>query len=102
MWGVGCCAGCQQDFAASEDVHTVASLLKLFLRELPEPLVPFDCYSYFQAAVKSEFYCHCMGCYKRSRPLTELAIGMETTVESLQSALLRLPKANFNVMKYIV
>ena len=47
------CAGCQQDFPAIEDVHTVASLLKLYLRELPEPLVPFTCYSHFQSAVKS-------------------------------------------------
>lgn len=50
-------AGCQQDFPLTEDVHTVASLLKLFLRELPEPLVPFACYSHFQIAVKSESVC---------------------------------------------
>ena len=56
------CIGCQQEFAYTEDVHTVASLLKLFLRELPEPLVPFDCYNYFQSAVKSEHYFNYM-CY---------------------------------------
>ena len=47
-------AGCQQQFSSLEDVHTVASLLKLYLRELPEPLVPFGCYSFFQSAVRSK------------------------------------------------
>ena len=47
--------GCQHEISASEDIHTVASLLKLYLRELPEPLVPFVCYSHFQSAVKSKW-----------------------------------------------
>lgn len=35
-------------FACSNtDVHTVASLLKLYLRQLPEPLVPYSCYQDF-------------------------------------------------------
>lgn len=36
------CVGSQLDIIASEDVHTVASLLKLYLRELPEPVIPFS------------------------------------------------------------
>jgi hypothetical protein len=62
----------------------VGSLLKLYLRELPEPLVPFDGYSFFQSAVK------------------KLSIGMEAAVEDLQRALLHLPKVNINVLKYLV
>lgn len=31
-------------YPSSTDVHTVASLLKLYLRELPEPVVPFSQY----------------------------------------------------------
>lgn len=32
---------------SSTDVHTVASLLKLYLRQLPEPLVPYSHYQDF-------------------------------------------------------
>lgn len=32
---------------SNTDVHTVASLLKLYLRQLPEPLVPFSHYQEF-------------------------------------------------------
>lgn len=32
---------------SSTDVHTVASLLKLYLRQLPEPLVPYRRYQDF-------------------------------------------------------
>ena len=49
-------SGCQQEFSSSEDVHTVASLLKLYLRELPEPLIPYVYYDKFQMAMKS-MYC---------------------------------------------
>ena len=44
--------GSQQDFSPSEDVHTVASLLKLYLRELPEPVVPHVYYESFKNATR--------------------------------------------------
>lgn len=34
------------------DVHTVASLLKLYLRELPEPVIPFHKYDDFLTCAK--------------------------------------------------
>ena len=49
-------AGSQEDFLQNEDVHTVASLLKLYLKELPEPVVPFVLYSSYTEAVKCEFF----------------------------------------------
>ncbi|XP_061199199.1 rho GTPase-activating protein 27 [Neopsephotus bourkii] len=37
-----------------EDVHVVTGALKLFLRELPEPLVPFSHFEQFIAAIKMQ------------------------------------------------
>lgn len=37
---------------SNTDVHTVASLLKLYLRELPEPVVPFNKFDDFLASSK--------------------------------------------------
>ncbi|KTG41271.1 hypothetical protein cypCar_00042283, partial [Cyprinus carpio] len=39
--------GDKPQFDSNTDVHTVASLLKLYLRELPEPVVPFCKYEDF-------------------------------------------------------
>lgn len=48
-------AGSQQDFLPSEDIHTVASLLKLYFRELPEPVVPFVSYHSFKNDLECEY-----------------------------------------------
>ena len=47
-------SGSQEDFSSTEDVHTVASLLKLYLRELPEPVVPFTLYESYKEALKGD------------------------------------------------
>ncbi|XP_073680598.1 rho GTPase-activating protein 24 isoform X2 [Garra rufa] len=65
------------------DVHTVASLLKLYLRELPEPLVPFSRYEEF------------LVCGKR------IPIDREKGLQDLKRLLYELPVANFNLLKYI-
>lgn len=52
--------GSQQDFAPTEDVHTVASLLKLYLRELPQPVIPHVYYESFKDAVRCKNVCTCM------------------------------------------
>ncbi|XP_067280475.1 rho GTPase-activating protein 24 isoform X2 [Pseudorasbora parva] len=67
----------------STDVHTVASLLKLYLRELPEPLVPFSRYEEF------------LVCGKR------IPSNREKGLQDLKILLYELPVANFNLLKYI-
>ncbi|XP_035383466.1 rho GTPase-activating protein 24 isoform X2 [Electrophorus electricus] len=67
----------------STDVHTVASLLKLYLRELPEPLVPFSRYQEF------------LMCGKK------MPSDREQGLLELKTLLHELPVANFNLLKYI-
>ena len=50
------CAGIQYEFSGEEDVHTVASLLKLYLRELPVPLIEYSLYDSFSKATRSEHW----------------------------------------------
>ncbi|XP_030639206.1 rho GTPase-activating protein 24 [Chanos chanos] len=76
-------AGEKPSFDSSTDVHTVASLLKLYLRELPEPLVPFSCYQEF------------LTCGKKIPTQRDLALL------ELRNLLHELPVANFNLLNYI-
>lgn len=50
-------SGSQEDFSTSEDVHTVASLFKLYLRELPQPVVPFLLYHSYKQALEGAVTC---------------------------------------------
>ncbi|XP_048361834.1 rho GTPase-activating protein 22 [Sphaerodactylus townsendi] len=64
------------------DVHTVASVLKLYLRELPEPVVPFARYEDFLS-------CGQLLCKDRGEGTQELARQVRN-----------LPQANYNLLKY--
>ncbi|KAL7890003.1 hypothetical protein AOLI_G00022610 [Acnodon oligacanthus] len=70
-------------FDSNTDVHTVASLLKLYLRELPEPVIPFNKYEDFLTCAQLLLKDEEVG-------LTELAKQVKT-----------LPQANYNLLKYI-
>eukprot|EP00731_Ephydatia_muelleri_P026688 Em0018g788a len=75
--------GSQNDFSDTEEIHSVSSLLKLYFRELPEPLIPYSMYYDFCKA-------------------TELfESNSEAGMNELKSLLGKLPKANFNVLKYM-
>lgn len=66
------------------DVHTVASLLKFYLRDLPGPLIP------------SEFYESVMRIIMREMPVAE-----ETAFDRLNELIRSIPVANYNVLQYI-
>uniref|UniRef100_W5MV98 Si:ch211-247j9.1 n=1 Tax=Lepisosteus oculatus TaxID=7918 RepID=W5MV98_LEPOC len=76
-------AGEKPSFDSSTDVHTVASLLKLYLRELPEPVVPFSKYDDFLLCAKL------------------LSGGRQQGLVQLKKLLQELPNANFNLLHYI-
>uniref|UniRef100_A0A8C7YH78 Rho GTPase-activating protein 24 n=1 Tax=Oryzias sinensis TaxID=183150 RepID=A0A8C7YH78_9TELE len=75
--------GEKPSFDGNTDVHTVASLLKLYLRELPEPVIPFHKYEEFLACSK--------------------LIGKddEMGVKQLKTLVEGLPPVNYNLLKYI-
>ncbi|XP_041703614.1 rho GTPase-activating protein 22 isoform X2 [Coregonus clupeaformis] len=70
-------------FDSNTDVHTVASLLKLYFRELPEPVVPFSMYEDFLSCAQL------------------LAKDVEEGVQELGKQVSNLPPANYNLLKYI-
>ncbi|XP_037548299.1 rho GTPase-activating protein 24 [Nematolebias whitei] len=75
--------GEKPSFDCNTDVHTVASLLKLYLRELPEPVIPFQKYEEFLACAKL------------------LSKDDEMGMKELKKLVESLPPVNYNLLKYI-
>ncbi|XP_017339292.1 rho GTPase-activating protein 22 isoform X3 [Ictalurus punctatus] len=75
--------GEKPQFDSNTDVHTVASLLKLYLRELPEPVIPFCKYDGFLTCAQL------------------LAKDEEEGLQELGQQVKTLPSANYNLLKYI-
>lgn len=70
-------------FDSSTDVHTVASLLKLYIRELPEPIIPFSKYTQFLS---------CAQLLTKDKDMGVVELGKNVT---------SLPQVNYNLLKYI-
>ncbi|RVE59325.1 hypothetical protein OJAV_G00187250 [Oryzias javanicus] len=70
-------------FDSNTDVHTVASLLKLYLRELPEPVIPFYQYEDFLTCAQL------------------LAKDEEEGVQELGKQVGTLPQPNYNLLKFL-
>ncbi|NWH81748.1 RHG25 protein, partial [Piaya cayana] len=76
-------AGERPSFDRDTDVHTVASLLKLYLRELPEPVVPWTQYEDFLLCGQV------------------LDVDERKGHEELLNQLSLLPRDNYNLLSYI-
>ncbi|XP_061528907.1 rho GTPase-activating protein 25 isoform X3 [Phycodurus eques] len=76
-------AGERPSFPSDTDVHTVASLLKLYLRELPEPVVPWTQYQDF------------LDCTNM------LDSDNKAGKERLDKQITLLPKINYNLLSYV-
>ncbi|KAM3863324.1 rho GTPase-activating protein 22 [Diretmus argenteus] len=70
-------------FDSTTDVHTVASLLKLYIRELPEPVIPFSKYTQFISCAQL------------------LIKDKEMGIVELGKQVKALPQVNYNLLKYI-
>ncbi|XP_053311714.1 rho GTPase-activating protein 9 isoform X2 [Spea bombifrons] len=64
-----------------EDIHVITGALKMFFRELPEPLIPFSMFDEFVAAVK----------------ITDAT----ERIEIIKNLVKNLPEANHDTLKYI-
>ncbi|KAM9743951.1 rho GTPase-activating protein 25 [Menidia menidia] len=76
-------AGERPSFPSDTDVHTVASLLKLYLRELPEPVVPWTQYQDF------------LDCTNQMDP------SSKEGWEMLEKQVALLPRINYNLLSYV-
>ncbi|XP_030274302.1 rho GTPase-activating protein 25 [Sparus aurata] len=76
-------AGERPSFPSDTDVHTVASLLKLYLRELPEPVVPWTQYQDF------------LDCTNM------LDTSSSEGWDKLDKQIALLPKTNYNLLSYV-
>ncbi|NXL75292.1 RHG25 protein, partial [Leptocoma aspasia] len=76
-------AGERPSFHRDTDVHTVASLLKLYLRELPEPVVPWLQYEQFLLCAQA------------------LEADQTKGQQELLKQLSLLPRDNYNLLSYI-
>ncbi|XP_068702221.1 rho GTPase-activating protein 24-like isoform X1 [Montipora capricornis] len=65
------------------EVHSVASVLKSYLRELPEPLIPYDYFEVFLTAAR---------CYE---------MRQEDGIVATQNQLKTLPQPNYILLRYI-
>uniref|UniRef100_A0A8D0EUE3 Rho-GAP domain-containing protein n=1 Tax=Strix occidentalis caurina TaxID=311401 RepID=A0A8D0EUE3_STROC len=75
-----CCVVDVQEYSA--DPHAIAGALKSYLRELPEPLMTFELYEeWIQASNIPE---------------------QEKRLQALWSACEKLPKANYNNIRYLI
>ncbi|XP_063160443.1 rho GTPase-activating protein 22 [Candoia aspera] len=75
--------GKKLQFDRNTDVHAVASLLKLYLRELPEPVIPFANY---------EDFLSCGQLLSKDK-----GEGMQELTKQVSC----LPRANYNLLKFI-
>ncbi|XP_073509748.1 rho GTPase-activating protein 25 isoform X4 [Phyllobates terribilis] len=76
-------AGERPSFSRDTDVHTVASLFKLYLRELPEPVFPWSQYE------------DCLACENT------MSTDEEKGHEELMKQIKLLPSENYNLLSFI-
>lgn len=70
------------DLKSVEDIHAITGTMKLYLRELPVPLMTFDAYDICLIAARTGSVCE--------------------SLEMLKVALARLPPAHYNTLRHLM
>ncbi|XP_076826162.1 uncharacterized protein LOC143473090 isoform X3 [Clavelina lepadiformis] len=84
-------------FPKATDVHTVASLLKGYLRELPEPVIPFERYdALLEAAKISQRDDNC-----KTTEVDSCSKSREEAKKMIKEQLNLLPQPNFDLLRYL-
>ena len=91
------------DLTGIEDIHAITGALKLYLRELPLPLMTFEAYEICLIAA-SEYYMAGKGVVPSLPWLpypTELSTP-EERMDMLKVGIQRLPPSHYNTLKYLI
>ena len=97
------CVGEEVDFAAYADPHLAATTLKMFLRELPEPLLCFDTNSKI-SHLRCNGFCfpECLINPNQLFPLFIIvAASEESRTEKCREIVESLPPLNYSVLHYL-
>lgn len=86
--------GDRPTFDSTTDVHTVASLLKLYLRQLPEPVIPFSQYDELINAAK-------LAIHANEKEENECELAMEEVTHKIFAQIELLPPAHYNLLRYL-
>lgn len=76
------CVDMSADLSKFEDIHTLTGAMKLYLRELPVPLITFDVYDLCLIAVRMS--------------------SVEESLQMLKVALERLSPPHYNSLRYLM
>ena len=83
------------DPALEQDVHCVASLLKLYFRELPEPLLTYDLYDHFIKALQPNFP-------HEVTLASDSILPQEEKISNLKNVVRKLKPAHYRTLEYLL
>ena len=83
------------DPALQQDVHCVASLLKLYFRELPEPLLTYDLYDHFIKALQPNFP-------EEVTLASDSILPQEQKISNLKNVIRKLKPSHYRTLEYLL